>query len=120
MTNNPQDLLPLTPVVFHVLLALTDGRSHGYAIAQEVEHRTDGKVRMGPGTLYGSLQRMCASGLIEESHRGSEDTRHGERRRYYKMTTFGRKVLQAETRRLSEVVSFASTKVGISQAGAGR
>jgi DNA-binding PadR family transcriptional regulator len=120
MTNNPHDLLPLTPAVFHVLLALTDGRSHGYAIAQEVESRTDGKVRMGPGTLYGSLQRMCAAGLIQESRRGNEEAGPGDRRRYYTMTPFGRKVLRAETRRLSGVVNYASAKVGLGKSGAGR
>ncbi len=117
MSKAVQELLPLTPVVFHTLLALADGRSHGYAIAQEVERQTDGKVRMGPGTLYGSLQRMCVTDLIEESHREADTTRHGERRRYYRMTPLGRKVLQAETHRLAKVVNFASTKVKIGKAG---
>ena len=120
MAKTTNDLLPLTPVVFHVLLALADGRCHGYAIAQEVEKQTEGRVRMGPGTLYGSLQRMCDMELIKESRREGDAVGRGERRRYYKMTPFGRKVLQAETQRLSEVVSFATTKVNLGEAGIGK
>src|SRR5215212_2433633 len=67
---NPEELLPLTPVVLHILLALADAQGkHGYAVAQEVEAVTDGQIRMGPGTLYGSIQRMLASSLIEETTR---------------------------------------------------
>jgi DNA-binding PadR family transcriptional regulator len=106
----PADFLPLTPAVLHILLSLADGEQHGYAIAQSVEALTEGTVRMGPGTLYGSIGRMVASGLIEESTRprgrGSDD----ERRRFYRMTVLGRRVLESETDRLARVVALARAK----------
>jgi DNA-binding PadR family transcriptional regulator len=101
----PDDLLPLTPVVLHVLLALAAGARHGYAVAQEVEALTDGAVRMGPGTLYGSLQRMLAAGLIEETA-GDAD----RARRYYRATPFGRRVLERELERLARVVDHARAR----------
>jgi DNA-binding PadR family transcriptional regulator len=123
----PRDLLPLTPVVLHILLALADGRRggeheegggrHGYAVAQEIEEMTEGQIRMGPGTLYGSIQRMLTSGLIEEVARtkspsvgpsiGPDDD---ERRRYYHLTAFGRRVLELELARLARVVVLARAK----------
>ena len=120
---DPRDLLPLTPVVLHILLALADGRRageqddggrHGYAVAQEVEEITDGQIRMGPGTLYGSIQRMLTSGLIEEvartksAARGTADD--DERRRYYRLTAFGRRALGLEVERLARVVVVARAK----------
>ena len=110
MANDPAAQLPLTPVVLHMLLALAGERQgkHGYALAREVEDVTDGQIRMGPGTLYGSIQRMIDSSLIEESaRRGTEDD---DRRRFYKVTPFGRKVLDLELARLSAVISIARTK----------
>src|SRR5881392_2502394 len=101
-------LNPLTPVVLHILLTLADGERHGYAIAQEVEETTDGRIRMGPGTLYGSIQRMLDASLIEEvarTRRAREED--DERRRYYRMTPFGRRVLELEVSRLAEVVAIA-------------
>src|SRR5918996_4525944 len=110
---DPQDLLPLTPVVLHVLLALVDERQgkHGYAVAREVEELTEGQIRMGPGTLYGSIQRMLDASLIEEAPRArrarpDED----ERRRYYRITPFGRRVLELEVSRLADVVAIARRK----------
>jgi DNA-binding PadR family transcriptional regulator len=120
-------LLPLTPVVLHILLALADGRRsagqedaagrHGYAVAQEVEEDTEGQIRMGPGTLYGSIQRMLNSGLIEEVARGrmatqtlANGTDDDERRRYYRLTPFGRRVLELELARLARVVVLARAK----------
>jgi len=105
----PTDFLPLTPAVLHIMLAVADGEQHGYAIAQAVEALTDGTVRMGPGTLYGSIGRMVASGLIEESvrTRGRSDD---ARRRFYRLTTLGRRVLEAETDRLARVVALARAK----------
>lgn len=111
-------MLPLTPVVLHILLALTDGRQHddngrhGYAVAQEVEETTDGQIRMGPGTLYGSIQRMLTSGLIEEIVRrgGASSDDDDERRRYYRLTAFGRRVLELELTRLQRVVVLARAK----------
>jgi DNA-binding PadR family transcriptional regulator len=97
--------------VLHTLLALADGERHGYAVAQEVEQSTAGQIRMGPGTLYGSIQRMLAAGLIEETQRrlraGEFDD---ERRRYYRMTATGRRVLELELRRLADVVRVARAK----------
>jgi DNA-binding PadR family transcriptional regulator len=106
---DPRSQLPLTPVVLHILLALTDGERHGYAIAQEIEETTDGQIHMGPGTLYGSIQRMLSASLIEETapRRQTDDD---ERRRYYRMTTLGKRVLEAELQRLSRVVRLARTK----------
>ena len=102
---DPTSLLPLTPAVFHILLALAEGERHGYAVMQEVEARTGGIVRMGPGTLYGSLKRMIASGLIQSA--GDED---GERRRHYMLTKLGRAVLQAEAERLESLVDAARAR----------
>ena len=105
----PETLLPLTPAVLHILLALADGERHGYAIAQEVEAMSEGQVRMGPGTLYGSILRMTSSALVEEvstRRRGDGD----ERRRYYRLTAFGRRVLVLELARLEAVVTLARRK----------
>ena len=109
--TDPQSLLPLTPVVLHVLLAVADERQgkHGYAIAREVEELTDGHIRMGPGTLYGSIQRMLDATLIEERH-GRPQNGDDERRRYYRVTPFGRRVLSLELTRLAEVVAIARRK----------
>lgn len=105
----PADFLPLTPAVLHILLALADGEQHGYAVAQAVEALTDGAVRMGPGTLYGSIGRMVARGLIEEAPR-SRGRADDERRRFYRMTALGRRVLELETDRLARVVALARAK----------
>jgi DNA-binding PadR family transcriptional regulator len=106
----PADFLPLTPAVLHILLALADGDQHGYAIAQAVEALTDGTVRMGPGTLYGSIGRMVANGLIEESSRARGRVADDERRRFYRLTTLGRRVLETEADRLARVVALARAK----------
>jgi DNA-binding PadR family transcriptional regulator len=110
MASNPAAQLPLTPVVLHILLALAGERQgkHGYALAKEVEDVSDGQIRMGPGTLYGSIQRMIDSSLIEESsRRGTDDD---DRRRFYKVTPFGRKVLELELARLNAVIEIARNK----------
>ena len=109
-SSDPHAQLPLTPVVLHILLSLADERQgkHGYAVAREVEELTDGQIRMGPGTLYGSFQRMLDADLIEErrARAGEED----ERRRYYRITAFGRRVLGLELSRLADVVAIARRK----------
>ena len=107
--KTPESLLPLTPAVLHILLALSDGERHGYAIAQEVEAISNGQVRMGPGTLYGSILRMTESELLEEvtTHRREDGD---ERRRYYRLTQFGRRVLTRELERLNAVVNVARRK----------
>jgi len=109
--TDPLSHLPLTPVVLHVLLALADEPQgkHGYAVAREVEEVTEGQIRMGPGTLYGSIQRMLDAGLIEE-RRGKMTNGDDERRRYYRMTAFGKRVLGLELSRLAEVVALARRK----------
>jgi DNA-binding PadR family transcriptional regulator len=108
--RDPEALLPLTPTVFHILLALADGQKHGYAIMQEVEVRTGGAMRMGPGTLYGSIQRMLKDGLIVEVEARAQPVHGEERRRYYRLTGFGQRVLQAEARRLEQLVQLAQSK----------
>ncbi len=108
--SDPYSQLPLTPVVLHILLALVDGERHGYAIAQEIEATTAGQIRTGPGTLYGSIQRMLGSSLIEEAPRRRRAPEVDERRRYYRVTPFGRRVLELELQRLSQVVRVARQK----------
>lgn len=101
-----EGLLPLPPAFLHILIALGDGDRHGYAIMQEVAERTDGKVRMSPGTLYGSIRKMLDEGLIEELfHRGARAD--DERRRYYRVTKFGRAVAAAEAERLVSLLHHA-------------
>ncbi len=103
-------MLPLTPAVFHILLALADGEKHGYGIMKEVSQRTGGSMRMGPGTLYGSIRRMLASGLIEATDERPDPEIDDERRRYYRLTEFGLRVAQAESRRLDQLLQVARTK----------
>lgn len=106
-SSSPEDFLPLTPAVFHVLLALSDQERHGYAIMAHAVETTDGQMQMGPGTLYGTIKRLLASKLIEESGDRPDPDMDDERRRYYRMTNFGRRVLQAEVQRLSGLVKAA-------------
>ena len=107
---NPEDFLPLTPAIAHILLAVADEDRHGYAIMQEVERMTDGGVRMGPGTLYGTIKRMIAAGLLEEIETRPVSEQDNERRRYYRATALGRAALEAETARMSALVSAARAK----------
>ena len=109
-SREPRDHLPLTPVVLHILLALAEGERHGYAIAREVEQTTGTQIKMGPGTLYGSIQRMLAASLIEEAPAKRRAADDDERRRYYRMTTLGRRALDLELRRLASVVEVARAK----------
>jgi DNA-binding PadR family transcriptional regulator len=108
--QNPEALLPLTPAVFHILLVLADGERHGYGIMKTVERHTDGQVTMGPGTLYGSIKRMLAADLIEESDERPDSEMDDSRRRYYRLTGFGARVLAAEAARLSKAVQLARQK----------
>ena len=98
-------LLPLAPAFLHILIALGDGERHGYSIMQDVSERTGGRVRMSPGTLYGSIKRMLTDGLIEELTTGAAGA--DERRRYYRITRFGRRVAAAEADRLASLLSQA-------------
>jgi len=103
-------MLPLTPAVFHILLALADGEKHGYAIMQEVTTLTNGDVKMGPGTLYGSIKRMLDTGLIAESDERPDLALDDERRRYYQITPFGEQVARAEAQRLAALLRAAQSK----------
>ena len=107
---DPGDFLPLTPAIAHILLALADQDRHGYAIMQEVEQITGGSVRMGPGTLYGTIKRMIAAGLLEEADERPDPEMDDERRRYYRATALGRDVLAAETTRMTGLVNTARAK----------
>ncbi len=106
----PESILPLTPAVFNILLALADGEKHGYAIMLEVEANTQGTVKMGPGTLYGSIKRMLAGGLIEEAGERPDELIDDQRRRYYRLSDLGRRVLRLEAERLEQQVSIARRK----------
>ncbi|MBA2783185.1 MAG: helix-turn-helix transcriptional regulator [Rubrobacteraceae bacterium] len=108
--NNPEDLLPLTPVALNVLLALADGERHGYGIMLEVRGRTAGAVRLGPGTLYGAIKRLKEGGMIEESEERPGPEADDERRRYYRLSGFGGEVLAAEVERLDGLVRAARQK----------
>ena len=107
---DPETLLPMTPAVFNILLALADGEKHGYAIMLEVEESTHGTVKMGPGTLYGSIKRMLSSGLIEETDERPDPDLDDERRRYYKLSGLGQRALRLEAERLEQQVSVARLK----------
>ena len=108
--RNPDDFLPLTPAMFNILLALADQDRHGYDIMREVDERTEGKVRLGPGTLYGSIKRMLSDELIEELDERPDPEMDDERRRYYRLSSFGRRVAVAEAERLAQLVKVARTK----------
>ena len=100
-----EDLLPLKPDVFHILLLLLDGPRHGYAIMQDLEHSSAGEVRLLPGALYRHLERMLDDGILEERRPGPQDP--DTRRRVYRVTPFGREVARAEAHRLERVVERA-------------
>ena len=108
----PDDLLPLSPAVFHILLSLGEGERHGYALKREIARRTDGALTLGAGVLYGAISRMLAQGLIEESDERPDPHLDDERRRYYRITAFGRKVAQAEAARMRELVQLAAARFG--------
>jgi DNA-binding PadR family transcriptional regulator len=108
--KEPQDLLPLPPAQLHILLALADGEKHGYAVMSEVEQMTDGEVSMGPGTLYGAIKRMLNAGLIEESDDRPDPELDDQRRRYYRTTGFGARVLDAELSRLDQLIRAGEAK----------
>ena len=103
----PDALLPLPTAFFHILIALADRDRHGYSIMQEVSARTDGKVQLSAGTLYSSIRRMLEQGLIEELADSPDPSSTDERRRYYRLTRFGRRVAAAEVERLDALVRHA-------------
>jgi DNA-binding PadR family transcriptional regulator len=110
MTDEKMQYQPLTPAVYHILLALADGEKHGYAIMKDVEVQSGGGLKMGPGTLYGSVKRMLAAGLIEESGERPDPALDDERRRYYRLSGLGEQVVAAESNRLARLVQVARHK----------
>ena len=109
--QSPKELLPLTPPVFHILLALAEEERHGYGIMQDVARQTDGALQLGPGTLYGCLKRMLAAGLVEESDERADPALDDERRRYYRMTVLGKRMARAEAQRLAGAVTVAMARL---------
>jgi DNA-binding PadR family transcriptional regulator len=109
-TRAPEAELPLTPATFQILLTLADGERHGYAIMREVAERSEGSVRLGAGTLYGSLKRLLDAGLVEEGADRADPQLDDERRRYYRITKFGLAVARAEARRMAALVRHARAK----------
>ena len=107
--------LPLPLPVFHMLLALSAGERHGYALKREILHRTGGKLNLAAGALYGSINKMLEQGLIEESGERPDPHLDDERRRYYRITPLGRTVAQAEAARLRELVRLAGESLGLPQ-----
>jgi DNA-binding PadR family transcriptional regulator len=105
-----ESLLPLPPVTFHILMALAEGDRHGYAIIQDVASRTQGKVKLGAGTLYRSIQRMLEQGLIIETRDRPPPDQDDDRRRYYRITPFGTAAARAESQRLTQLVRWARDK----------
>ncbi|MCJ7627218.1 MAG: PadR family transcriptional regulator [Longimicrobiales bacterium] len=103
--KDPEQLTPLTPAVFHILLALSDGAMHGYAIMQAVGTATDPEISMGPGTIYGSIQRMERSGLVEECGMAADG-----KRRLFDLTPVGRKALEVESSRIARLAEMVRAK----------
>lgn len=106
----PEQLLPLTPAVLQILLALADGERHGYSIMQEIAIQTQGTLKVGPTTLYRSIKHMLAAELISETEERPDPDLDDERRRYYRLTDFGRQVAVAEIKRLEHSVVLARSK----------
>ena len=110
MDEEIQKLLPLTPTVFHMLLALADGEKHGYGIMRAVEEETQGQMQIRIGSLYGSIRRMMEVRLIEETNERPDPELDDERRRYYGLTAFGRQVLTAEAARIAQAMTVIQGK----------
>ena len=110
MRAEREEMPPLTPAVFHVLLALVDGERHGYAIMQEVTESTKGQIKMGPGTLYGTIRRLLEARMIEESDERPDPGMDDERRRYYRLTAIGQRAVKAEALRYAAMAEVARRK----------
>ncbi len=108
--SDPEKYLPLTPAVFQILMALSDGEKHGYAIMRIVKEATGNRMVLGPGTLYGAIKRMQRDDLITESDYRPDPVIDDARRRYFELTDLGRQVLVAESKRLVELVAYARRK----------
>ncbi|HUP03123.1 MAG TPA: PadR family transcriptional regulator [Bryobacteraceae bacterium] len=105
------ELFPLTPPVFHILLALASEERHGYGIMQDVAKQTSGAMQLGPGTLYGCLKRMLAAGFVQESAERADRSIDDQRRRYYRITALGLRAARGEARRLAGAVTAAISKL---------
>lgn len=116
-TIKPETFRPLTAPVFHILIALSDAERHGYGIMLDVSEQTGGVLQLGPGTLYGCLNRMLAAGLVEEADERRDPNLDDSRRRYYRITSGGRKAARAEARRLAQAVSAARSRRLLGRAG---
>ncbi|MGH2757731.1 MAG: PadR family transcriptional regulator [Actinomycetota bacterium] len=103
-SEEPSSFLPLPTATFHILLALRDEEKHGYAIMRDVEALSGGVVKIGPGTMYGSIKRMLVEGLIEESDERPDPEMDDERRRYYRCSALGEQVCNAEVERLTKLL----------------
>jgi DNA-binding PadR family transcriptional regulator len=109
--NDLEQLLPLPQPVFHMLISLMEGERHGYALKREIVQRTQGKLNLGSGALYGAINKMLEQGLIVESAERPDPHLDDERRRYYRITRLGRRVIQAEAARLRELVQLAEARL---------
>jgi DNA-binding PadR family transcriptional regulator len=105
-----ESYLPLTPALFHVLLALADGEKHGYVISKEIARRTNNEVKLGTGTLYGIIKRLLDDAMIEESAERPDFSLDDQRRRYYRLTKLGKAVAEAEAERMERVLALARSK----------
>jgi DNA-binding PadR family transcriptional regulator len=113
MNRLPNDFLPLAPAFLHILLALAGEELHGYGIMQEINRQSEGRYKLGPGTLYDNLQRLVKQGLVE----AADEAPHDSRRRYYRLTSLGRRVVSAEITRLEGVVREGRLRIPASQTG---
>jgi DNA-binding PadR family transcriptional regulator len=109
-TSDAESFLPLKPNWLHILLSLSEAEQHGYGIMQEVLQRTNGRVRLWPTTLYGTIKKLIEADLVEESSSRPEPELDDARRRYYRLTALGKRVLAAESQRLEELVTVMRTK----------
>jgi DNA-binding PadR family transcriptional regulator len=116
--KEPGSSMPLTPAVFNILLALSDGEKHGYGIMLEVEANTKSLIPMGPGTLYGSIKRMLKAGLIEEGGERTDPQLDDQRRKYYRLTGEGRRAVRSEVERMTSQLELALSKNVLSSEGA--
>jgi len=116
MTKSQQEIeqmLPLSLPIFHMLVSLMEGERHGYALKREILQRTDKRINLGSGALYGAINKMLEQGLIVESDERPDPHLDDERRRYYGITPLGRRVIQAEVARLRALVQFAEVRLGV-------
>jgi DNA-binding PadR family transcriptional regulator len=111
--SDVDQLLPLSLPIFHMLLSLSEGERHGYALKRAILQRTDGKLKLGSGALYGSINKMLEQGLIEESEERPDSHLDDTRRRYYRITPLGRRVVAAEAVRLRNLVRMAASQLGL-------